>query len=393
MKKVYLDNAATTKVDPEVFSVMKPFFADKFGNASEPHAWGQAARQAVDQAREQVASALGADPQEIIFTSCATESINLAHKGLVEALGKPEAHLITTATEHKAVLETCSHLEKTNQAKVTLLPVDQDGLLKLEDLKKAIRPETVLVSVMFVNNEVGTTQPIKEIGLMIKKINQSRDQVKKIYFHVDATQAIQYLPLNVSQLEIDLLSLTGHKIYAPKGIGVLYIRKGTPLVRQQDGGGQEYRLRAGTENIPYIAGLGQAIKQVTQNQTQVAQKVEQLRQKLIKGVLKIKGVKLIGHPTQRAPHIATFIVKGAEGEAMLLLLSDLGVAASTGSACTSGVLGPSHVLSAMGVPKNEAHGSLRFSLGKDNTSEEIDYVLKSLPKVINKLRAMAPKGV
>lgn len=389
MRRIYLDNAATTPVDPEVFAVMKPYFMARFGNASTPYFWGQEARKAIDKAREQVAKALGAKPKEIIFTSCATESINLAHKGLVEGVNSQKPHIITSQIEHKAVLETCKHLEKLGMAQVTYLPVDKYGLVKVADIEKAIKPETVLVSIMYVNNEVGTIQPIKEIGGLLAKVNQSRD--KRIFFHIDATQAIQYLDCDVDKLGCDLLSLSGHKLYAPKGIGALYIRKGTPIVRQQDGGGQEYRLRAGTENVPYIVALGKAIELVTKVQRDRVTKTQRLRDKLIAEVLKIPEVELTGHLTKSAPHIASFVVKGAEGEAMLLLLSDKRIAASSGSACTSGLLEPSHVLTAMGIPAEIAHGSLRFSLGKQTTEEDIDYVLEKLPLIVERLRKMAPK--
>lgn len=391
MKKVYLDNAATTPVDPEVFKAMEPYFSQKFGNASEPHIWGQEARKAIDKARDQVASFLGCKSGEIIFTSCATESINLAHKGLVEAIGNRKAHIIASSVEHKAVLETCKHLEKLGMAEVTYLPVDEYGLVKVADVEKAIKPETILVSVMYVNNEVGTIEPIEEIGGLIKKINKTRRQ--KVFFHTDATQGIQYLNCHVDKLGVDLFSFSGHKIYAPKGIGALYLKKGAPLIRQQDGGWQEYRLRAGTENVPYIVGLGKAIELVVKNRQLVVKRLTDLRDKLIKKVLQIPGTKLTGHPTLKAPHIASFVVKGVEGEAILLHLSDKGIAASSGSACTSGLLKPSHVLTAMGIPVQLSHGSLRFSLGKDTTKKEVDYAVKVLPAIIKKLRKMAPKGV
>jgi len=398
MKKIYLDNAATTPVSPEVLAAMEPYFTNKFGNASEPHFWGQEARKAIDEAREKIANFLGAKPKEIIFTSCATESINLAHKGLVESIKYKVSstkcpHIITSLVEHKAVLESCKHLEKIGWAKVTYLLVDKYGVVDIKDIKQAIRPETVLVSIMYANNEVGTIQPIGKIGRLIKEINVSRVacHLSPVYFHTDATQAIQYLDCNVDGLGIDLLSFSGHKLYAPKGIGALYIRSGVPVVRQQDGGGQEYNLRAGTENVPYIVALGKAIEKVSSIKYQVSKRTKRLRDKLINGVLKISGVKLVGHSNKQVPHIATFIVEGAEGEAMLLLLSDKGIAASSGSACTSGLLKPSHVLTAMGYKPQEAHGSLRFSLGKDTTLKEIDYVIKVLPEVIKKLRKMAPK--
>ncbi|MCX6725964.1 MAG: cysteine desulfurase family protein [Candidatus Shapirobacteria bacterium] len=394
-KKIYLDYAATSPVTKEVLAAMKHYFSQDYGNPSEPHLWGQKARFAIDKSRQKIADFLGAKPQEIIFTSGATEAINLAHKGLIEAIrdtqnGKP--HIITSLIEHKAVLETCQHLEKLNWAEVTYLPVDKDGLIKIEDLKKAIKPETVLISVMYVNNEVGIIEPIREIGQLIKKINQSRitNHQSPIYFHTDVTQALQYLNCNVDYLGVDLLSLSGHKFYVPKGVGLLYFRKKTPLVRQQDGGGQEYRLRAGTENVPYIVGLGKAIELVQQNKVQSVKLIKGLREKLVKGILKNQGVRLMGSSEKNAPHIATFLVEGAEGEAMLLLFSEKGIAVSSGSACTSGLLQPSHVLTAMGVPPEKSHGSLRFSLGKENTSKEIDYVIEIFPEIINKLRKMAP---
>jgi cysteine desulfurase len=375
---------------------MKSYFSQDYGNPSEPHLWGQKARGAIDQAREKVAEFLGAKPQEIIFTSGATESINLAHKGLVEAIRKTQnkaLHIITSQVEHKAVMEACKHLEKLGWAKVTYLPVNKDGLVNLQDLEKAIQPETILVSIMYVNNEVGTIQPIVEIGELIKKINVSRlsAELLPIYFHTDATQAVSFLPCEVEKLGVDLLSLSGHKIYAPKGVGSLYFKKGTPLIRQQDGGGQEYRLRAGTENVPYIVGLGEAIELVQQNKAQSSKFIEKLRDKLINGVLKIPKVELAGDASKNSPHIAAFLVEGVEGEAVMLLLSDQGIAASSGSACTSGLLEPSHVLLAMGYKPEQAHGSLRFSLGKDSTEEEIEKVIKILPKIVQKLRRMAPK--
>lgn len=392
MKKIYFDNAATTRVAPEVFSAMRPYFSSRYGNPSEPHIFGQEARKAIDASRQQLADFLGAKPSELIFTSCATESINLSHKGLIEAMyqGKP-LHLITSSIEHKAVLEAVKHLENLGWVKATYLPVDKTGLVKVEEIRRAIRPETVLVSIMFVNNEVGTIEPIAEIGELIKQLNAKRYQLKaqRIYFHTDATQAIQYLDCRVDKLGVDLLSLTGHKFGAPKGIGALYVRKGTPLMRQQDGGGQEYRLRAGTENVPYIVGLGKAIEQIEKRLGD--KEIKRLRDKLIEGILKIPGTKLTGHPEKRVPHIASFVVGGAEGEAMLLLLSDKGIAASSGSACTSGLLEPSHVLTAMGIAPELAHGSLRFSLSQKTTSEEIDYVVKVLPGIISRLRRMAPK--
>jgi len=395
MKKVYLDNAATTPVDPEVLKAMLPYLKGSFGNPSSVHSWGQQARRAIEKARDQVADVLGTKSRRILFTSGATESINFAHKGLIEAIIRKDKrlkpHIITSSIEHKAVLETCQHLEKKGLVEVTYLPVDKKSLIEIEELEKAIRPETVLVSLIYVNNEVGTIQPIKEIGQRLAEI--SRKRKKKIYFHTDATQAVQYLDCRVGWLGVDLLSLSGHKLYAPKGVGALYIRQGTSLIRQQDGGGQEHRLRAGTENVASIVGLGRAMTLVSQHQATNSKKVARLKEKLVKGVLEIPKIELTGHPYQSAPHIASFVVQEAEGEAILLRLSDQGVAASSGSACTSGLLQPSHVLMAMGVPVEKAHGSLRFSLSKNTTQKEVDYLLKVLPGVIKQLRAMAPKGV
>lgn len=390
MKTVYLDHAATTPVAKEVFLAMKPYFLHKFGNASEPHFLGQEARAAIEGSREKVANFLGASPSEIIFTGSATEAINLAHKGLVEAvreqwsLKKP--HLIVSSVEHKAVLESCQHLQKLGLAELTFLPVDRFGLVHLKDVEKAIRPETVLVSVIYANNEVGTIQPVREIGAFIKKLKVKHPH--PLFFHTDVTQAIQYLDCQVGHLGADFLSFTGHKFYAPKGVGVLYRRQGTPLVRQEDGGGQEFKYRAGTENVPYIVGLGRALELISPKQ---GERVRSLCNFLISRVLRIPGIKLTGHPMRRIPHIASFVIERVEGEALLLLLSDQGIFASTGSACTSQSLQPSHVLLSMGVPAEVSHGSLRLSLGKDTTKEEVEYVLQVLPKVIDKLRQMAPK--
>ena len=405
MKKIYLDNAATTKVDPMVFMAMKPYFLKKYGNASEFHFLGREAKTAIEEARGRIALFLGAKPGEIFFTGSATESINLSHKGLIEALrpilsgstlltverfaqGKLP-HIITSQIEHKAVLETCKHLGKLGLAEATYLPVDRYGVVDIQEVKKAICPETALISLMSVNNEVGTIEPIKEVGLLVKKVNNSGH--RKIFFHTDATQAIQYLDCNVDRLGVDFLSLTGHKIYAPKGIGVLFVRSGTPLIRQLDGGGQESGLRASTENIPYIVGIAQAINLIAKATKSETVRINKLRDKLTSEVLKIPGVKLTGHVSNRIPHIASFIVDGVEGEAMVLALSDLGICVSSGSACTASDLSPSHVLTAMGIPPEKSHGSIRFSLGRDSKNEDIDMVIDKLPKVIKRLRKMAPK--
>lgn len=398
MKQIYLDFAATTPVSKEVFQAMKPYFLKKFGNASEPHAIGQEAQAALEESRDIVARFLKAKPLEIVFTASATESINLSHKGLVEALtantkNKKKVHIITSAIEHKAVLETCQHLERQGVADVTYLPVDQYGLVDVKNIEQAIRPQTTLISIMYINNEVGTIQPIAEIGLMVKTINKNREKkgLAKIFFHTDATQAIPYLNCQVEELGVDLVSFTGHKLSAPKGIGGLYIKSGTPIFRQIDGGGQERRLRAGTENIPYIVGLAKALEQIMNTPKEEVESVKSLRDRLIEGVVSIPQVKLTGHPQKRAPHIASFIFQGAEGESIVLLLSTYGIYVSSGSACTSDKLAPSHVLTAMGIPAEISHGSIRFSLGKNTSRQEIDYTLEILPKVIHRLRTMAPK--
>lgn len=389
MRSIYFDNAATTKVDPRVLKAMLPYLKNKYGNPSSVYQLGQEARTAVVESRERIAKFLNASSEEIIFTSCSTESVNFSHKGLIEAVeGK---HLLTTKIEHKAVIEACRHLERQG-CRLSWLSADRDGLISLKEIEELIDRETVLVSVMFVNNEVGTIEPIAETGQLLKKINQKRKKLgwPPVYFHCDATQAIQYLDCDVQKLGVDLLSLTGHKFHAPKGVGALYVRSGTPLVRQQDGGGQEDNLRAGTENVAYIVALGKAIE-IIEKEKEKAKQVEKLRDKLIKGVLaQVKKVSLTGHLKNRAPHIASFVVEGVEGEAMLLSLDEKGIAASSGSACTSGELKPSHVLLAMGISAERAHGSLRISLSKYNTEEEVDYFLKVFPGIVKRLRKMSP---
>ncbi len=386
MKQIYLDNAATTAVDPKVYKIMSSYFIKKYGNASEFHLLGTEAKMAVEKARARVADFLGAKQNEIIFTGSATESINLAIKGLIEStynLGMGKAHIITTLIEHKAVLETCRHLEIQNLVEVTYLKVDSTGMINFQELQKSVSPQTVLVSIGYVNNEVGTVQEIRKIGLLIKSINMQRK--KRIYFHTDATQALMYYGCKVNSNWIDLLSFSGHKIGAPKGIGVLYKRNELKITRQIDGGAQEMGLRSGTENTPCIVGLGEAIERIKVNK-----KIKTLREKLIKGVLNIPGTSLTGHTVFRAPHIASFVIDGVEGEAMVLRLSDNGIIASSGSACTSSSLSPSHVLTAMGINPEKSHGSLRFSLSKNTTALEINYVIKKLPRVVKDLRIMAP---
>jgi len=314
----------------------------------------------------------------------------LALKGVVEASKGRKPHIIVSPIEHHCVLDAAKHLEKSGTAEVTWLPVDKHGLVDPQDVKKAIKENTVLVSVMYVNNEVGTIEPIAEIGKLLKKSQLSVPN-SQILFHTDAVQAIQYLDCNVQKLGVDLLSLSAHKFYGPKGVGALYIRRGTPIIRQQDGGEQEYGMRAGTENVAGIVGLATALKRVERSKLAVRKSVEELRDRLINGVLQIPKVQLTGHPEKRASHIASFVVEGVEGESLLLLLDQEGIAASSGSACTSGLLEPSHVLIAMGISPELSHGSLRFSLGKHTTEEDIDYVLEKLPAIVKRLREMAPK--
>ncbi|MCJ7805526.1 cysteine desulfurase [Patescibacteria group bacterium] len=392
MKTIYFDNAATTPVDKKVIKEMSPFFNIRYGNSSEYHSLGLDSKAAIEASRRKIANFLGCKPSEIIFTSSATESINLSHKGLIENILeefkglKLKPHIITTQIEHKAVLETCRHLEKLDWAEVTYLPVDTHGLIKLSTLKKMIRENTVLVSIMYVNNEVGTIEPVSDIGKLIKKENLKRKH--KILFHTDATQAVQYLDCKVNKLGVDFLSLTGHKIYAPKGIGALFVRKGISLIRQIDGGAQENGLRSSTENVPYIVALGAAIEQIKKQKSRA--NVKKNRDFLIKQVLQIPGVILTGHPKSRAPHIASFIIKGIEGESVVLRLSEEGIYASSGSACTSASLEPSHVLTAMGFIPEESHGSIRLSLGKNSTKSEVLFLMSKLPKIIEDLRKMSP---
>jgi len=378
-QKTYLDYAATTPLDSRVLKTMLPYLKDKYGNPSSIHSFGQEAVQAVDKARIQVAKFLNCKPSEIVFTGSASESDNLAIRGLV----KKGDHLITTKIEHKAVLETCKDLESKG-IKVTYLSVNKEGLIDIKDLEKSITPKTKLVSIMYANNETGVVQPIKRI--------------KNIYFHTDAVQAANWFKLDVNDLGVDLLTLSGHKIYGPKGVGLLYIREGTPIKPIITGGDHEWGLRAGTENVAGIVGIGEAVNQIKTFRTGQTipsltniEHIERLRSKLIKEVLKISGSKLNGpiKKENRLPNIANFSWNGVEGEGLVIALDQEGIAVSTGSACTSRELRPSHVLMAMGLPELEAHSSLRVSLGKYTTNQEIDYFLKALPKVIKRLRKIS----
>ena len=381
-KSIYMDNAATTNVKKEVIEEMLPYFGEIFGNPSSVHLFGRKARKAVEQAREQVAKAINAMPEEIYFTSGGTESDNWAIKGTVKTLKDKKNHIITSQIEHHAILHTCEQLEKEG-VEVTYLPVDEYGLISLEDLKNAIKPNTMLISIMFANNEIGTIQPIEEIGKIARE--------NKILFHTDAVQAIGSVVVDVEAQHIDMLSLTAHKFYGPKGIGALYIKKGFKPFNLIEGGHQERGRRAGTENVPGIVGLGKAIELATSDIEAHTEKLTNLREKLITGVMeKINFTILNGHPTKRLAGNTSFCFKYIEGESLLLSLDMKGVAGSSGSACTSGSLDPSHVLLAIGLVHEIAHGSLRLSLGDLNSEEDIDYVLEILPEIVQRLRNMSP---
>jgi len=381
MRRVYLDNAATTRVRPEVAEVMMTYLVDKYGNPSSVHAQGREARVAVEEARNQVAALIGAKPEEIIFTSGGTEADNMALKGVARANRNKGNHLITTRIEHHAILHTAEALEKEG-FEVSYLPVDRYGLVDPEDVRRAIKPTTILISVMAANNEVGTVEPIREIGAMARE--------KGIYFHTDAVQAVGNIAIDVNADNIDLLSLSGHKIYGPKGIGALFIRRGTKIQPLLHGGGHERNKRAGTENVPGIVGLGKAAELARLELPEHMDHLKRLRDRLISGLLAIEDVQLNGHPEKRLPGNVNVSVRYVEGESMLLSLDLKGISASSGSACTSGSLEPSHVLLAMGIPHEIAHGSLRFSLGKFNTEEDVDYVLEVMPEIVKRLRSMSP---
>jgi len=397
MHRIYLDHSATTPIDLEVFKSMKPYLTAEFGNASSLHSFGQRARAGVEAAREQVASFLGCFQKEVFFTSGATESNNLAILGLVRraraADPKRKLHVVTSSIEHPAVFEVCRELKK-EEVEVTYLPVTKFGLVEIEEVRRAIRPETILVSVMYVNNEVGTVQPIPEIGVLIKKINSGRKKREdKIYFHTDAVQAANFCDCRVDWLGVDLLSFSAHKIYGPKGAGALYVRTGTPLYPLFFGGHQEQELRSGTENVAGIVGLGKAVEILSQKSKVKSQnlKIKKLRDKVIKGIVrKIPNAVVNGDLEKRVPGNANFCFKNVEGESILLMLDAEGIAISTGSACSSGSLEPSHVLTAMGISPEVSHGSLRITLGKGNTERDITRLLSVLPGIVERLRKMSP---
>ena len=382
MERIYLDNAATTRVRPEAVQAALPIMTEIYGNPSSIHSFGREAKKALEKARCQVAAAIGAKKEEIYFTAGGSESDNWALKGVAHTLSSKGKHIIPPAIEHHAILHTCAALEKEGFT-VTYLPVDEYGRVTAEQVEKALTPETILVSVMMANNEIGTVEPIAEIGAVCK--------AHKVLFHTDAVQAVGHLPIDVKAMNIDLLSLSGHKFYAPKGTGALYIRTGVRLQNLIEGGAQERSRRAGTENLPAIVGMGAAIELITAEMPEETPRMTALRDKLIRGILDaIPESRLNGHPTQRLPGNVNISVRYIEGESLLLSLDMAGIAASSGSACTSGSLDPSHVLLAIGLPHEIAHGSLRFSLGRETTEEQIDYVLEQLPKIVERLRAMSP---
>jgi cysteine desulfurase len=379
---VYMDHSATTYVRKEVLEAMIPYYSEFFGNPSSIYSITRAPKKAIDTAREQVAKALGAGPDEIYFTSGGSESDNWAIKGVAWANRKKGDHIITSKIEHHAVLHTCEYLEKEGFT-VTYLPVDQYGLVDPAELEKAITDKTILVTIMYANNEIGTIEPVAELGAIARK--------HRIPFHTDAVQVIGNIPVDVKTQNIDLLSLSAHKFYGPKGVGALYIRKGTKIDNLIHGGGQERRRRAGTENIAGIVGLGKAIELATADIEEHNRKIRGLRDRLMKGILDtIPDAHLNGHPEKRLPGNINISFKFIEGEGILLWLDDEGICASTGSACTSGSLEPSHVLLATGLPVEISHGSLRLTLGNVNTEADVDFVLEVLPKVVSRLREMSP---
>ena len=383
MKKlIYMDNSATTPVKQEVLDEMLPYFTTKYGNPSSIYSLGSSSKVAVEKSREKIGQAINANARDIFFTAGGSEADNWALKGVAFANRKKGNHIITSKIEHHGILHTCEYLEKQG-FKVTYLDVDEYGVIDLNQLKKSITDETILISIMFANNEIGTIQPIKEIGRIAKE--------KGVYFHTDAVQAIGHIRIDVDELNIDMLSMAAHKFYGPKGIGALYIRPGVKIDPLISGGGQERNRRAGTENVPGIVGMGKAIELAHENLEEHNNKLIKLRDRLIKKVFKnIDYVRLNGHPTNRLPGNINICFEFIEGESLLLSLDMEGIAGSSGSACTSGTLDPSHVLLAIGLPHEIAHGSLRLSLGDFNTEDEIDYVVEKLVEIVARLRSMSP---
>ena len=382
-KMIYLDNAATTKTAPEVVEAMLPYFTEMYGNPSSIYEFASKSKEGVTKTRGQIADALGAKKEEIYFTAGGSESDNWALKAAFEAYKSKGNHIITTKIEHHAILHTCDYLEKERGAKITYVDVDENGIVKLDELEKAITPETILISVMFANNEIGSIQPIKEIGAIAKEHG--------ILFHTDAVQAFGQVPINVDELGIDMLSSSGHKLNGPKGIGFLYIRKGVKIRSFVHGGAQERKRRAGTENVPGIVGYGAAAERAVRTMKERTDKEIQIRDHFIDRILKeIPYVKLNGDPVKRLPNNVNVSFQFIEGESMLLMLDNYGICASSGSACTSGSLDPSHVLLAIGLPHEIAHGSLRMTLSEETTMEDADFVVDKLKEIVSGLRAMSP---
>lgn len=379
---IYADNAATTAVSEEVLQAMLPYFRTAFGNASSIYKLGRDAQRDVEAARAKVAKAIGAEPREIFFTSCGSESDNWAIKGIAENLTKRgKKHIVTSVFEHHAVLHTCQYLEKKG-FEVTYVPVSDKGLIDPEDVRNAIRDDTALVTIMYANNEIGTIQPIEEIAAICKE--------KKVIFHTDAVQALGHVDIDVKKQGIDMLSLSGHKIHAQKGIGALYVRKGIVLPNLIHGGAQERNKRAGTENVPAIVGLGVAIETATKNIAERNAVIVPRRNRLIDGILKLPYTRLNGDRDKRLPGNLNISIEGIEGESLLLMLDQYGICASSGSACTSGSLDPSHVLLAIGLKHEVAHGSLRLSIEENVTDEDVDYILEVISKIVERLRSMSP---
>ncbi|WP_419525809.1 cysteine desulfurase NifS [Blautia sp.] len=380
--RIYLDNAATTKTSKEVVDAMLPYFTEDYGNPSSIYEIGQRSKEAITKAREQIAQVIGAKTEEIYFTAGGSESDNWALKAAFEAYSGKGNHIITTKIEHHAILHTCEYLEKQG-ARITYLDVDENGLVDLEELQKAICPETILISVMFANNEIGTIEPVKEIGMIAKEHG--------VLFHTDAVQAFGQVPIDVNEMNIDMLSSSAHKINGPKGIGFLYIRKGVKIRSFVHGGAQERKRRAGTENVPGIVGYGVAAKRAAESMEERTKKERELRDYLIERVLKeVPYVKLNGDPVKRLPNNMNFSFRFIEGESLLIMLDMKGIAGSSGSACTSGSLDPSHVLLAIGLPHEIAHGSLRLTLGEDITKEDLDYTLEQIKEIVGRLRELSP---
>ena len=381
MRKVYLDHAATTPVREEVLEAMLPYFSQQFGNPSSIHGYGREIRKVVEDAREKCRELLSISSGDIYFTSGGTEADNIAILGAAEALGKKGNHIITSAVEHHAVLDTCKFLEKKGY-KVTVLPVDQDGLISPDSLAQAVTDKTILITVMHANNEVGTIQPIQELAAVARQHG--------VLFHSDGVQAVGQIPINMDELGVDMYTISGHKIYGPKGMGALYLRKGAKVRALSHGGAQEGRVRPGTENVPGIIGLTRALEFAVAEQQQLAEKLLPLRQKLITGLTALSDVTLNGHPRLRLPNNVNISVDRVEGESLILSLDMAGIAVSSGSACTSGELEPSHVLMAMGLDHQTAHGSLRMTMGRSTSEQDIDYVLDVVPGIIERLRDMSP---